>query len=57
LSAANRSGAYSADPARDDQPAGPPHRPGIQQRWQQRGIVSLPGGDQDPQRPPTALDA
>jgi site-specific DNA recombinase len=37
--------------------AGPLDRPGIQQRWQQRGLVPLPGGDQDRQRPPTALDA
>jgi hypothetical protein len=37
--------------------AGPLDRPGIQQRWQQRGLVPLPGSDQDRQRPPTALDA
>jgi hypothetical protein len=37
--------------------AGPPDRPGIQQRWLQRGLVPLPGGDQDRQRPPTALNA
>ena len=44
-------------PTRTASRAGPLDRPGIQPRWQQRGLVPLPGGDQDPQRPPTALDA